>query len=101
MSRHFLSLFAGRKSSCNNAARRRAFFEALEERCVLAAPTITLGTGGSGVFELDTTFGVGGLVRTDLAPSHDDSAWDTAVQPDGKIIAVGQAPGIGGMPDFA
>ncbi|MCI0357419.1 MAG: hypothetical protein L0211_02915 [Planctomycetaceae bacterium] len=100
MSRPSLVAFRWSKSSRNPATRRRIFFEPLEERCVLAAPTITLGTAG-GVFALDPTFDVDGLVRTDLVTSQDDSAWDTAVQADGKIIAVGQAAGASGMPDFA
>jgi uncharacterized delta-60 repeat protein len=54
--------------------------------------------------DLDTSFGVGGKVVTDVsqAGSFDESANDVAIQPDGKIIAVGQAVNSGnGTSDFA
>jgi uncharacterized delta-60 repeat protein len=39
---------------------------------------------------LDTTFGTGGLVVTHIpGPSGHDFAYDVALQPDGKIVAVG------------
>lgn len=40
--------------------------------------------------ELDSSFGVGGIVRTNFAPGQ-DVAWGVAIQPDGKIVAVGAA----------
>jgi uncharacterized delta-60 repeat protein len=40
--------------------------------------------------DLDSSFGVGGLVRTDVTPGN-DSANGMAVQGDGKIVAVGKA----------
>jgi uncharacterized delta-60 repeat protein len=39
---------------------------------------------------LDDSFGDGGIVRTNFTPG-DDVAWDLAIQPDGKIVAVGAA----------
>jgi uncharacterized delta-60 repeat protein len=39
---------------------------------------------------LDTSFGGDGIVRTNFTPG-DDVAWDVAIQPDGKIVAVGAA----------
>ena len=41
---------------------------------------------------LDTTFGTGGLVRTDIT-TVGDTAYGVAVQPDGMIVAVGTAGG--------
>lgn len=38
---------------------------------------------------LDTTFGTGGIVTTDIGSSTVDGAYGVAVQPDGKIIVVG------------
>jgi uncharacterized delta-60 repeat protein len=38
---------------------------------------------------LDPTFGTGGVVRTALGPD-DDFEFDLAIQPDGKLVAVGQ-----------
>jgi uncharacterized delta-60 repeat protein len=40
--------------------------------------------------KLDRTFGGDGIVLTNFAPG-DDVAWDVALQPDGKIVAVGAA----------
>jgi uncharacterized delta-60 repeat protein len=40
--------------------------------------------------ELDPTFGDDGIVRTNFTPG-DDVAWDVAIQPDGRIVAVGGA----------
>ena len=37
---------------------------------------------------LDTSFGSGGTVETDLAPG-DDAGWDVAVAPDGKVVLAG------------
>jgi uncharacterized delta-60 repeat protein len=39
---------------------------------------------------LDTSFSGDGIVRTNFTPG-DDVAWDVAIQPDGKIVAVGAA----------
>ncbi|HEX9236749.1 MAG TPA: delta-60 repeat domain-containing protein [Actinomycetota bacterium] len=37
---------------------------------------------------LDSTFGSGGIVTTDIS-SYDDLAWAMAIQSDGKIVAAG------------
>lgn len=80
-------------------ATRRAFFESLEDRRVLA--TISLG-GGSGGWGLDPTFSSDGRVVTDLSSQSLDFAWDVAVQADGKIVAVGQVTPDSSTPsDFA
>jgi uncharacterized delta-60 repeat protein len=45
---------------------------------------------------LDTSFGVGGLVKTDFADGSSDSAFDVVVTADGHIVAVGgSSPGPG------
>lgn len=49
-------------------------------------------SGGS----LDTTFGSGGKVSTNLTANVDDTIYGIALQPDGKIVAAGTAG-----PDFA
>jgi uncharacterized delta-60 repeat protein len=46
---------------------------------------------------LDGTFGVGGLVTSDLFGTSDDIAYDVALQMDGKLIAVGRT---GQYPNF-
>ncbi len=49
---------------------------------------------------LDSTFGVGGWVRTDLL-DNDDQANALAIQSDGRIIVVGKALNSSGNYDFA
>jgi uncharacterized delta-60 repeat protein len=49
---------------------------------------------------LDPTFGSGGFVTTDLLPGT-EVPYDVAVQPDGKIVAVGHAEAGGGVTRFA
>jgi len=54
---------------------------------LVAAPSLALAAPG----DLDATFGGGtGYVVTPIAPGP-DSAWDVVLQPDGKIVAVGQS----------
>ncbi len=62
-------------------ARRVLCLEILEDRCLLSA----------GV--LDSTFGSGGIVTTPvgLAAFTDEAAYAVALQPDGKLIAAGEA----------
>jgi uncharacterized delta-60 repeat protein len=43
------------------------------------------GTPGT----LDTSFGTQGVVKTDVNTSHDDIAFATVLQPDGKIVTAG------------
>jgi uncharacterized delta-60 repeat protein len=50
--------------------------------------------------ELDPTFGSDGRVRTDLGSTM-DTVFGLALQPDGKIVAVGSGPGSGVMPESA
>ena len=38
---------------------------------------------------LDTTFGTGGKVETDFGQQNEDDAYALAIQPDGKIVVVG------------
>src|SRR6266540_2032037 len=49
---------------------------------------------------LDASFGTGGTVTTDFVAGSLDQAFSVAVQPDGKIVAVGLAV-INGFSDFA
>ena len=51
---------------------------------------------------IDTTFGVGGEVRTDFGDQNFDRARSAALQPDGRIVAVGFATTHnGGVQNFA
>src|SRR5262249_52429241 len=59
----------------------RLRLEALEDRRLLSAGA------------LDPTFGSGGVVTTLLNSRSTDRAYSVAVQPDGKIIAVGDGKG--------
>ena len=47
--------------------------------------------------EMDASFGAGGLVYTDFDPNGDDKANAVLIQPDGKIVAAGNA--YNGDPD--
>ncbi len=51
---------------------------------------------------LDTGFGSGGKVLTDFDPGRRDSAYDIALQGDGKIVAVGESSSrpITGQPEY-
>lgn len=60
---------------------------------ILLIPNIRAADGG-----LDPSFGIGGLVTTNFGGTT-DAANDLAIQPDGKIVAVGQLSS--GISDFA
>ena len=49
---------------------------------------------------LDSTFGVGGEVATDFNGGNDD-AFSVLLQPDGKLVAVGDATSLANFYDFA
>ena len=51
--------------------------------------------------DLDPTFGTGGKVTTDFPGPVGGDARAVALQPDGKLVAAGIAPGDGGNGDFA
>src|SRR5437899_10255879 len=78
-------LFSSRKTGRTPPARRRSpayrpRLEPLDDRCLLSAGA------------LDPTFGNGaGYVTTSLSNADDRIAWDVLLQPDGKVIATGQA----------
>lgn len=101
MSRHSLlqRLFPSHENrSPRRAQRRRIFFEPLEERRVLAV-ALTLdgsGGGGNGSFVLDSAFELDGDLDGDVGTEVSggaDIVWDTALQPDGKIVVVGEVAG--------
>jgi uncharacterized delta-60 repeat protein len=50
---------------------------------------------------LDDSFGVAGMVTTDMCPGGIDRAHDVVIQPDGKIVAAGYACRPGHGDDFA
>jgi len=70
---------------------------ALVALAMALAPTLTYGQTRSGTF--DASFGTGGQVTTDFAGAG-DGVGAIAVQPDGKLVAVGGAT-INGQADFA
>src|SRR5690349_12187349 len=53
---------------------------------LLVLTTQTASAAAAG--DLDSTFGTGGMVITDLG-TREDHLYDIALQPDGKIVAVG------------
>lgn len=76
--------FRGRRIAPSRTARRskpscKLHLESLEDRCV--------PTAGA----LDPTFGTGGLVTTDFAPTGNEIANDMVVQADNKILVTGMA----------
>jgi uncharacterized delta-60 repeat protein len=70
-----------RSPDCPRRSSFRPRLEALEDRRLLSAGA------------LDATFGNGGVLTTALSRSTDDRAYHVAVQPDGKILAVGDVWG--------
>ena len=62
--------------------------EKLEDRCLLTAGA------------LDTTFGTGGLVVTDLGSTF-EHAYDMVIQADGRIVTAGDTIRSGTGQDFA
>jgi uncharacterized delta-60 repeat protein/uncharacterized repeat protein (TIGR01451 family) len=50
---------------------------------------------------LDTTFGSGGKVTTNFGGTSLDTAFALVLQPDGKLVAAGEAAGASGTGDFA
>src|SRR5437763_15770874 len=84
----FMWPFSSRKTRPQTSDRpRRAPYrprlEALEDRCLLSAGA------------LDPTFGSGGIVTTALT-KYSDSAYGELLQPNGNIIAYGDAQTSGG-----
>ncbi|MEI6199977.1 MAG: hypothetical protein WCP83_08585, partial [Actinomycetota bacterium] len=69
--------------------------------CAMLAPTLSGSASASVPVDgsLDTTFGTNGKVFTDIGRAGLDEATSTAVQPDGKIIVVGQSQ-VGNSRDF-
>jgi uncharacterized delta-60 repeat protein len=53
----------------------------------------------TGAGALDTTFGSGGSILTDVGPGHDE-ALSLALQPDGKVVLAGET-NVGPTGDFA
>ena len=49
---------------------------------------------------LDTTFGGDGRVTTDIGDGDTDIAWAILLQPDGKIVAAGQADTLSDDPEL-
>ena len=51
---------------------------------------------------VDTTFGTAGktVIELDLGGESGDRPWDVVVQPDGKIVVVGETDGLAGNSDF-
>ena len=75
----------------SQTAHKSLHFEALEDRCLLAAGM------------LNPTFGAGGKVITDIGGSYDE-ARSVAVQSDGRIVVAGYIDSYGGRDgggDFA
>lgn len=62
---------------------------------------LPLGVGAVGSGGLDTSFGGDGKVLTDFGSGSSDVAYALAIQPDGKIVAVGDSYEGFGSPDFA
>jgi uncharacterized delta-60 repeat protein len=66
----------------------------------LLAPPAVLAAPG----ELDSSFGIGGLVLTDFGSGNlgrGDDAYAVAIQPDGKIVVAGDSYGYQDTADFA
>ena len=62
-------------------------------------PTLTLAVASTEAGVLDASFGVGGLATADFISSGYEVGADVAIQPDGKIVAVGRHDGADGA-DF-
>ncbi len=74
----------------------------LAASAVVGVAILLTPTAASAAISLDSTFGTGGAVLTDLGgPGSVDAANDVLVQPDGAIVAAGWSTPSGGTGDFA
>lgn len=82
------------------AGEDQAYGVALQEdnKIVVAGFSFSVDTGKDFVVvrynedgSLDETFGVGGIVKTDVQLGSDDIAYDLAIQIDGKIVVAGSS----------
>ncbi|MBM7787578.1 delta-60 repeat domain-containing protein [Tenggerimyces flavus] len=74
----------------------------LAASAVVGAAILLTPTAASAAISLDSTFGTGGAVLTDLGGADSvDAANDVLVQPDGAIGAAGWSTPSGGTGDFA
>lgn len=74
----------------------------LAASAVVGAAILLTPTAASAAISLDSTFGTGGAVLTDVGgPDSLDGANDVLVQPDGAIVAAGWSTPSGGTGDFA
>lgn len=69
-----------------------------DNKIVVAGFSFSVDTGNDFVLvrynedgSLDETFGVGGIVKTDVQLGSDDIAYDLAIQADGKIVVAGSS----------
>jgi uncharacterized delta-60 repeat protein len=67
----------------NEVRKRRQMLLAVSAAAALAMPLLASAAG-----ELDPSFGTGGKVLSDF--SRNDTAYAVLVQPDGKVVAVGE-----------
>jgi|GEM_PF-1439456 len=94
-------LFVGsRKSSWKPAARRRLFFESLEERRVLA--TISMGSVGGPAGSLDLDFSGDGWATSGWAGSAttQEIGHDVAIDASGRAVIVGEYSSATGLNFF-
>ena len=79
-----------------NRRLRWTFVAAALSAVVVIAPPALAGAG-----DLDPTFGDGGKVVADLQAPGSNSAYAAAVQPDGKIVVLGNKAGQAASNEFA
>ena len=74
---------------------------ALLNRSVLSIAHAQILVERSSAGDLDPTFGIGGIVTNSLIPGNREAINDLALQPDGKIVAVGYSTCPDGNEDIA
>src|SRR5437588_657421 len=80
-----LSSGKGRSRRRKQVAKLRCAIEPLEQRFLLSAS------------DLDPSFGTGGIVRTDFLPPSNDVVEHVVLQPDGKILAIGESGNVASL----
>src|SRR5262249_54082272 len=86
------------QASCSGAARAPMRFCPLARAFATFLLLLVSSRGMAASGDLDPSFGVGGLIDTQFAGTYPEAAFAVLLQPDGKLVLVGQeASGYAGI----